>query len=262
MFRLSYEFCLFLFYFYDMFMLIPRAHDAVHRAQMLRLLSAIADDRILMSMMFFKGGTCATMRDLLDRFSVDLDFDLRSMDDISIARKHLEKIFAKLDLTIKDQSKIIPQYFLRYESAEGGRNTIALDITMPPPKSNEYEVIRFADIDRFLPCQTVSTMVANKLVTPIDRFTKHGAIAGRDFYDIHHFLLQGYSWNAAVIEERTGMPEKQFFRTLHDFIEKRVTQTIIDQDINSLLLPKQFQTIRKILKVETLFLLRQEYLKN
>jgi len=238
-------------------MLIPNAHDAVHRAWMLRLLSRIADDRTLMSMLFFKGGTCAALRDLLDRFSVDLDFDLRSTDDIPVARKHLEKIFTELGLTIKDQSKIIPQYFLRYESKEGSRNTIALDITVPPPKANEHEVIRFADIDRFLPCQTVATMVANKLVTPIDRFAKHGTIAGRDFYDIHHFLLQGYPWNAAVIEERTGMPAKKFFKTLHDFIEKRVTQTIIDQDLNSLLLPKQFQKMRRTLKQETLALLRQ-----
>lgn len=239
-------------------MLIPNAHDAVHRAQMLRLLSAIADDRTLMSMLFFKGGTCAAMRDLLDRFSVDLDFDLRSKDDIPVARKHLESIFEELDLTIKDQSKIIPQYFLRYNAGEGSRNTIALDITVPPPKANEHEVIRFADIDRFLPCQTVATMVANKLVTPLDRFEKHRTIAGRDIYDIHHFLTHGLSWNAAVIEERSGKPTEKFFKTLHDFIEKHVTQTIIDQDLNPLLLPTQFRKIRRTLKQETLALLRQQ----
>ncbi len=238
-------------------MLIPNTRDAVHRAWMLRLLSAIADDRTLMSLLFFKGGTCAAMRDLLDRFSVDLDFDLRSKDDIGIVRKHLEKIFTKLDLTIKDQSKVIPQYFLRYAAEQGSRNTMALDITVPPPKANEYEVIRFSDIDRFIPCQTVATMVANKLVTPIDRFEKHGAIAGRDFYDIHHFLMQGYPWNAAVIEERSSMPPKKFFHILYDFIEKHVMQTVIDQDLNTLLAPKQFQQIRRTLKQETLSLLRQ-----
>lgn len=239
-------------------MLIPNAHDAIHRAQMLRLLSAIADDRTLMSMLFFKGGTCAAMRDLLDRFSVDLDFDLRSKGDIPVARKHLEKIFVDLNLTIKDQSMVIPQYFLRYDAGESKRNTIALDITVPPPKANEHEMIRFADIDRFLPCQTVPTMVANKLVTPIDRFAKHGTIAGRDIYDIHHFLTHGLPWNAAVIEERSGKQAENFFQTLHDFIEKHVTQTVVDQDLNALLPPKQFQQIRRTLKQETLNLLHQQ----
>lgn len=238
-------------------MLIPHARDTVHRAWMLRLLSAIADDRWLVAQLRFKGGTCAAMRNLLDRFSVDLDFDLLNIEEIPIAREHLEMIFSRLNLTVKDQSKTVPQYFLRYDAEEGRRNTIALDITVPPPAANEYETVRFADIDRFLPCQTVATMVANKLVTPIDRFGKHGAIAGRDIYDIHHFLFHGLPWNGNVIEERMGMPVRKFLRTLHAFVAEHVTQTVIDQDLNMLLLPKEFRQIRLILKQETLTLLRR-----
>ena len=238
-------------------MLIPHPHDAVHRSWMLRLLSAIADDRTLMNMLRFKGGTCAAMRNLLDRFSVDLDFDLLDVKDIPIARTHLESIFSKLHLTIKDYSKTVPQYFLRYDAPENARNTIALDITVPPPKANEYEVIHFADIDRFIPCQTIATMVANKLVTPLDRFAKHGTIAGRDIYDIHHFLFNGLLWNTAVIEERTGLSASAFFVKLHAFIEKRVTQTVIDQDLNTLLPQEEFRRVRQVIKQETLGLVGQ-----
>lgn len=238
-------------------MLIPDTRDTVHRAWMLRLLSAIADDSTLTSVLRFKGGTCAALRNLLDRFSVDLDFDLLSLDAVPMARDRLEKIFAKLHLAIKDQSCIVPQYFLRYEAEEGHRNTIALDITVPPPKGNEYEIVHFTDIDRFFHCQTIATMVANKLVTPLDRWEKHRTIAGRDIYDIHHFLFQEFSWNGAVIEERSGMPIQKFFKTLENFIEVHVTQTVIDQDLNALLLPKQFQDVRRTLKQETLTLIRQ-----
>lgn len=238
-------------------MLIPHTRDTVHRAWMLRLLSAIADDRTLMTMLRFKGGTCAAMRNLLDRFSVDLDFDLLSREHIPVARDRLEAIFETLHLVIKDQSKIIPQYFVRYESAEGKRNTIALDITVPPSSSNAYEVVRLPDIDRFIPCHTIPTMVAHKLVTPLDRYKRHKTIAGRDIYDIHHFLFHGLPWDAAVIEERTGMSPQEFFRALRDFIEKRVTQTVIDQDLNPLLPLDQFQRMRRTLKDETLMLLRQ-----
>lgn len=238
-------------------MLLPNAQDTVHRAWLLRLLSAIADDRVLMEMLRFKGGTCAAMRNLLDRFSVDLDFDLLPEGDIDKTRKRLEKIFSALQLTIKDSSKVVPQYFLRYAAEEGTRNTIALDITVPPPRSNEYEVVRLADIDRFVACQTIATMVGNKLVTPIDRFEKHGTLAGRDIYDIHHFLFQGLLWNGAVIEERTGTSPVAFFRLLQNFIDEHVTQTVIDQDLNTLLLPQEFQRVRRTLKQETLTLLRQ-----
>lgn len=239
-------------------MLIPHPRDAIHRSWMLRLLSAIADDRMLMGCLRFKGGTCAAMRDLLDRFSVDLDFDLLSMKDIPSVRNHLEVIFSNLHLRIKDKSAVVPQYFLHYDSGEGPRRNIALDVTLPPPKANTYEIVHFPDIDRSISCQTIPTMVANKLVTPIDRFSKHGAVAGRDIYDIHHFLFHGLPCEIAVIEERTAMSRRRFFRSLRDFIADHVTQTIIDQDLNPLLLPEQFRRIRKILKEETLMLLRQE----
>jgi len=238
-------------------MLIPQKRDTVHRAWLLRLLSAIADDRVLMEHLRFKGGTCAALRDLLDRFSVDLDFDLLDEKKIDMVREHLEQIFKDLGLTIKDQSKTVPQYFLRYENSIGSRNTIALDITVPPPKANTYEIVRLQAIDRFVPCQTVPTMVANKLVTPIDRFRKFKTVAGRDLYDIHHFLLQGLPWNEAVILERTGETAAVFLRSLHAFIERRVTQTVIDQDINTLLPLPEFQRVRKILKAETLRLLEE-----
>ncbi len=237
-------------------MLILHARDTVHRAWLLRLLSAIADDRVLREHLRFKGGTCAALRGFLDRFSVDLDFDLLSKKAISVVRSSLERIFADLALTIKDQSTVVPQYFVRYESPKGQRNTIAIDITVPPSTANVYEVVRFSDIDRFLPCHTVSTMVAHKLVTPLDRFAQHGTIAGRDIYDIHHFLFHGLPWNEAVIRERTGNSLPDFFSTLHHFIEKRVTQTIVDQDLNTLLPPEEFKRMRTCLKQETLSLIR------
>jgi predicted nucleotidyltransferase component of viral defense system len=240
-------------------MLIPRPRDTIHRSWLLKLLSALADDRVLMEHLRFKGGTCAAMRNLLDRFSVDLDFDLLSLDHRRVTEQHLEAIFADLHLSIKDQSREVPQYFVRYDAPPGQRNTIAIDMTVPPPESNAYETVRLPDIDRFVPCQTVATMVANKLVTPLDRFEKHGSIAGRDIYDIHHFLFQGLPWNEAVIKERSGKTPKIFFRTLHDFIKKHVTQTVIDQDLSTLLLPKQFQSARRTLKADALSQLRQRF---
>ena len=240
-------------------MILPNPKEAIHKAWLYRLLSAIYDNQILANSLYFKGGTCAAMLGFLDRFSIDLDFDYTGKkSDLKIARKELENIFKKLDLVIKDKSKKTPQYFLKYESKPNQRNTIKIDTTFPPPKSNNYQAFSLNDINRIVICQTIETMFANKLVALIDRWEKSDSIAGRDLYDIHHFFMQGFSYNKEVIIERRNKDLISFFQELINFIEKKINQTIINQDINSLLLPDKFQKIRKVLKKETLMFLKDE----
>jgi len=242
-------------------MILPKQSDAVHKAWLYRLLSEIADDSFLTANLRFKGGTCASMRGIIDRFSIDLDFDLIDSSSVSEIRERLEKIFKKLDLEIEDQSKKVPQYFLKYKGV-GGRNSLKVDITFPPPKSNEYEPVRFTEIDRIIYCQTIPSMFANKLVTVIERFEKFRTIAGRDIFDVHTFFMKGFKYKPEIIEERTGKPVLEFLKILINFIEKKVTQTVIDQDLNTLLSPDQFRGIRKILKSEVLMFLRNETLNS
>jgi len=240
-------------------MILPNAKDAIHKAWLFRLLAEIYDGPLLANSLYFKGGTCAAMLGYLDRFSVDLDFDfVGDVAEIKEIQKQLEKVFQKLDLEIKDQSQNVPQYFLKYPTKENERNTLKLDISFPPPTANQYEPKEFVDIDRVINCQTIETMFANKLVALIDRYEKNEAIAGRDLYDIHHFFLQGYRYNEAVILERRKTTVLKFFQELADFVEEKITETIINQDLNVLLAPEKFQQIRRNLKRETLMFLRDE----
>jgi predicted nucleotidyltransferase component of viral defense system len=253
-------------------MIIPKREDAIHKAWLYRLLMAIYDNRFLARHLYFKGGTCAAMLGFLDRFSVDLDFDL-NLDSQEKAKKELkeddsqkldqikgdlEKIFQELGLEVKDQSLIFPQYFLRYPNQENQRNTLKIDINFPYPKANKYHPQRLDEIDRIVVCQTRETMFANKLVAAIDRFKKGRGIAGRDIYDIHHFFIQGFSFEGAVVEELTNNPPQLFLQELVDFIEDQVTEKILDQDLNMLLPPDRFWAARKSLKPETLIFLRDE----
>ena len=57
-------------------MILPRIEDAKHKNQLFRLLREILKNNFLASKLQFKGGTYAALRGVLDRFSVDLDFDL------------------------------------------------------------------------------------------------------------------------------------------------------------------------------------------
>ena len=51
-------------------MIIPHPKDVKHKIWMLRLLTAILENNLLANKLMFKGGTCAALRSLLDRFSV------------------------------------------------------------------------------------------------------------------------------------------------------------------------------------------------
>ena len=241
-------------------MFLPNRKDAIHKAWLHRVLRAIANDEFLVSVMYFKGGTCAAMRNLLDRFSVDLDFDFTGQQSqMNQARKSLERIFARLGLGIKDVGQKTPQYFLRYPvENKSQRNTLKIDTFFPPLKGNKYEPVRLIEIDRILYCQTIETMFANKMIALIDRFKKGQSIAGRDLYDTHYFFLQGYPYDRGIIENYSGQKIDSFLQNLIKFIEKNITQKIIDQDINFLLPPQKFQRVRKTLKSETLGFLRDE----
>ena len=241
-------------------MFLPDKENAVHKAWIYRILSEIADDSFLVSVMYFKGGTCAAMRNLLDRFSIDLDFDFVGKGSQMIqAKKHLENIFGRLGLKIKDASQKIPQYFLKYPiKNQNQRNTLKIDTFFPPLEGNKYEPVRLIEINRIMYCQTIETMFANKMIVLIDRFKRRGSIAGRDLYDIHHFFLQGYSYDAQIIESYSRQKLTNFLQGLIKFIENNINQKIIDQDINLLLAPQKFRLIRKNLKNETLIFLKDE----
>lgn len=240
-------------------MILPNPKEAKHKAWLYRILTHIYDDHTLAASLYFKGGTCAAMRGFLDRYSVDLDFDyIAPQNEMNNIRKRMEEIFRKIGLEIKEKSQNAPQYFLRYPAVLNERNTLKIDVTFPPPKSNVYEAAAFSEINRVITCQTIETMFANKLVALIDRWEKNRSIAGRDIYDIHHFFIQGFGYDADVISERTKKSPAIFFQGLIDFIELEITQTIIEQDINALLPYEQFRKIRNILKQETLMFLKDE----
>lgn len=245
-------------------MLLPRIEDNVHKAWLYRLLSAFADDATLMQVLRFKGGTCAAMAGFLNRFSVDLDFDYigdNSIEAIESIRKHIKTVAHDLGLTTKNYSKNGIQFFFKYDATPNQRNTIKVEAQFPPPQSNQYHPMYIAEIDRTLPCQTIESMFANKLVAVLDRFEQHRSIAGRDIYDIYQFFLQRVVYSTEVIEERRGVSAQLYFQELIEFIEHHVTATIIQQDLNTLLPPQEFKTIRRILKAQVIAMLKDEVVR-
>ena len=238
-------------------MILPRSQDAIHRMYLLRLLMAILDDAQTNSRLAFKGGTAAVLAGWLDRFSLDLDFDLIGEGDRNALMIHLNTLYGQCGLAVKQQSRSGAYTVLSYEAPAGQRNTLKVSIMTTKISANRYTPVFLGDINRYALCQTRDTMVANKLVAPVERFEKHKTIAGRDIYDIHYFLSHGYTFREEVIQERRGVKSSVYLGTLIEFITRRVTSRILTEDLNYLLPAPRFQVIRKILKEEAILLLQQ-----
>lgn len=197
------------------------------------------------------------MLNFLDRFSVDLDFDLKKGSDTTKLRSELNQIFKNLDLTIENDNEKTLFFELKYKSDPNQRNTIKLSVYEEVIEANDYAPAFLPEINRFFNCQVIETMFANKLVAPVDRFQKHGKIAGRDIYDIHHFFGQGYKFKKEIIEERMKTDVQSYIKMLIDFVEKEINETVLMYDLNTLLPQDKFQKMRKTLKNEVLIFLRQ-----
>lgn len=235
-------------------MKLLKSEDILHKAKLLSLLTEIVDNNLLAQNIYFKGGTCATMLGYLDRFSVDLDFDLKDKSKKQELSDEFKVIFDNLNYKVEKANELF--YILKYDSPEDTRNSLKLSVTDEVYKSNDYKIQYLPEIDRNFNCQTIETMFANKLVAIVDRYVKHKKVAGRDIYDAYYFFSKNYEFNSALIKERTGKYYKEYFLELIKFIEEKVSDQILDEDLNMLLPLDKFHEIRKTLKRDVLIYLR------
>lgn len=224
-------------------MLIPQPKDALHKRQMISLLRGILSDPQLSNSLYFKGGSYAALMGYLNRFSVDLDFDILTTDPQEIARlkTRLHRLFDTLNLKVADESQHYLQFFLKYRSSGTTRNTLKLEVSDRVSPFNEYEVVTLKELGLVCRAQTLATMVANKLVAALSRYENKGSPAGRDFFDIREFLLAGYPINQKVVKERMGMSYIEYVEKLLDFVQHKLKSNDLYMDLNSLLHPHNFK---------------------
>ena len=237
-------------------MILEKESDILHKFQLQKLLITVIDDIYISQHVCFKGGTCAEMSGFLDRFSVDLDFDIIDNVEDKLFRSHIDKITKRLGLTDDNRNTKSLFFNFKYKAPVNQRNKIKFSFFQNVVASNDYEAKFLPEINRTVKCQTIETMFANKLVTVIDRYNRNKEIEGRDIYDICYFFQEGFKFKEEIIKERTGLEVGEYIKKLIDFIDKKVTQKMIDQDLNILLPFSKFNKIRKTLKQDTLLYLR------
>lgn len=189
----------------------------------------------------FKGGTCLYLFYGLDRFSVDLDFNLITQDfDEQLISRILNKY-----LKIDDQRN---KYFtwVWVGSYEKGKPKVKVEINKRD-YPDKYTNKDFYGIT--VPTLSVDSMFAHKLCAITDR----KKLQNRDLYDAHFMFTKQFDISEKIIKIRTGKTVKGYFAHLANFIEKKVKPNTILEGLGELLDNSQKDHVRATLLRNLLF---------
>jgi len=202
----------------------------------------------------FKGGTMLYFFHELDRFSVDLDFDLLDESKKDFVSKTVRQILLHYGVLRDEMDKYNNIFFLL--SYGEGEHGVKVEISKKIWKQNSYETKNFYGTD--VKVLKLEDSFAHKLVASIER----KRTANRDFFDILFFLKKNIDFKDEIILERTGKSRKEFLILLRSFIEKRESKGGILEGLGELLSEKRKQWVKKELMSELTgqldFLIKQE----
>ena len=221
-------------------------NTTLHKNIMLRILKDIYSDTSISPFLGFKGGTAAYVFYGLERFSVDLDFDLLDEDK-------RDYVFTKIEQIVKNHGKMKEArkkrfslfYLLSYE--EKAQN-IKVEINCRSFGSH-YEIKTYLGISMLV--MVKEDMFAHKLMAVYERFSK----ANRDIYDIWFFSKNNWPINKDIVESRAKMSFRDLLQKCVDLLEKTSDRNILS-GMGELLDEKQKDWAKKKLRTEAIFLLK------
>ena len=221
-------------------------NTTLHKNIMLRILKDIYSDTSISPFLGFKGGTAAYVFYGLERFSVDLDFDLLDEDKRDYVFTKIEQIvrgYGKLKEARKKRFSLF--YLLSYE--EKAQN-IKVEINCRSFGSH-YEIKTYLGISMLV--MVKEDMFAHKLMAVYERFSK----ANRDIYDIWFFSKNNWPINKDIVESRAKMSFQDLLQKCIDLLEKTSDRNILS-GMGELLDEKQKDWAKKKLRTEAIFLLK------
>jgi predicted nucleotidyltransferase component of viral defense system len=224
-----------------------------HQLIMGQILKDIYSDTSINSLLGFKGGTCAYFFYNLPRFSVDLDFDLLSIseENKNLVQNQIVAILNKYG-TIKD-SRVKRYTMFALLSYGPQAHNIKIEINLRQITKNikeQYELKEYLGISMLVAKQEY--LFAGKL----SALTLRKETAMRDVFDIYYFSKNHWDINTAVIKNLTGKNAKDYLSTCITFIED-INNSQILQGLGELTASeKEKDWIKKNLKVETIFMLK------
>ena len=222
---------------------------SIHKTILFQILKEIYSDTTISPFLGFKGGTAALMFYGLDRFSVDLDFDL--LDETKE-----EYIFEKVLSIVKRYGTLRDAYKKRFNlfcvlSYEDTAHNIKVEINRRQFGSN-FEIKTYLGVSMLVMVQ--EDMFANKLIAMSERIGK----TSRDIYDVWFFLLQRFPINKDLVEKRS---ELTFDALLHKCIDQleEISNKNILVGLGELLTANQKDWAKAKLREETIALLKLRF---
>jgi predicted nucleotidyltransferase component of viral defense system len=218
----------------------------LHKNIFIKILKDIYTDSFLGPRLGFKGGTAAYLFYDLNRFSVDLDFDLLDQSEEERVFQKIKKIVEKYGI-IKDEKNKKFTLLILLSYSDGSRN-LKIEINKRKLTAN-YEVKNYLGISMLVMCKP--DMFAHKLVA----MTQRNKTANRDIFDVYFFLDSDWDINKEIVEKRTNMNFKNYLEKCVKFIEKTPNRNILS-GMGELLGSKKKKWIKNNLKKELIFLLK------
>jgi predicted nucleotidyltransferase component of viral defense system len=220
-----------------------------HKNVIIRVLKDIFTDPVAGPVLGFKGGTAAYLFYGLNRFSVDLDFDLLDASRGDMVFGQMIKILGKHGTIKEHREKRYTQFFLlSYKDRDNNAQNLKVEINKRSFGS-AYELKSYLGIA--MKVMVKEDMAAHKLVALYER---EGA-TNRDIFDVWFFLHNSWPIRRGIIELRTQMSFVAFLDKCIALIDKKSERGILS-GIGDLLDKEQKLWARQKLKSETLFLLR------
>lgn len=219
---------------------------SLHKTILFQILKDIYSDTTIAPFLGFKGETAALMFYNLDRFSVDLDFDLLDETKKDLVFEHVVSILKKHG-TLKDSyiKRFNLFYLLSYE--DKARN-IKVEINCRQYGS-KYEIKTYLGIS--MQVMVIEDMFAHKLVAMYERVGK----TNRDIYDVWFFLKNRFPINKSIVEKRSNMPFPELVEKCINQLEKTRHKNILS-GIGELLTEGQKSRVKTKLLDETPALLK------
>lgn len=223
---------------------------AKHKNILIKILKDIYTDATISPILGFKGGTAATFFYGLDRFSVDLDFDLLDSEKEDYVFERVKAIIEKYG-KLKDARKkrFNLFYVLSYDDKDINAQNVKVEINRREFGSR-YSVESFLGIS--MQVMVREDMVAHKLCAMYERIGK----TNRDIFDVQFFLSHDWVVNKKIVEDRMGVSYVEFLKKCIEIMEKFDDNNMLSGMGELLLNEKQKTWVKAKLKSEVLFSLR------
>jgi predicted nucleotidyltransferase component of viral defense system len=219
---------------------------ATYKTILFQILKDIHSDTSISPFLGFKGGTAALMIYGLDRFSVDLDFDL--LDDTKE-----DEVFERVISIIKKYGTLKESYKKRYNlfamlSYEDKAHNIKVEINRRQFGSH-YEIKTYLGVSMLV--MVPEDMFAHKLMAMHERIGK----TSRDIYDVWFFLSHRFPINREIVELRSKMTFDELLQQCIIQLEKMNNRHILD-GVGELLTGSQKDWAKASLREDTISLLK------